>query len=205
MPAMSLWVAVVIVAASCTVATAADSSSPSSSSLHHGRGAVPAPPQPLASEQWADVNSEDTFLSRLYEWEDRYNTRWGSDPNDDNWWLLTNYTTAINNNTVLQRAPASAVLWGWSDPGDFLRITFRCVRQGGALACSMLAQHVCALNRGKRNWIQGDMDGKWSVQLPPTPAGGPYSITTWSQNRWENLTIHNGEAVVLAPFCCGTA
>lgn len=185
--AMSLWVAVVIVAASCTVATAADSSSPSSSSLHHGRGAVPAPPQPLASEQWADVNSEDTFLSRLYGWEDRYHTRWGSDPNDDNWWLLTNYSTAINNNTVLQRAPASAVLWGWSDPGDFLRITFRCVQRRGALVCSMLCStRVCFEQR------QAQLDPRrygWQMERPVAP-----NTSWWALQHYNLVTEQVGES-----------
>ena len=61
----------------------------------------------------------------------------------------------ISDNMVLQRN-ADARIWGWDNPGE--EIT---VRAGWTL---------------EKSEAQADEEGKWSVTLPTTIAGGPYSI-----------------------------
>lgn len=60
---------------------------------------------------------------------------------------------------VLQR-DAEVPVWGTADRRENIRITFR----------------------GETYITQADRDGKWRVMLPPTPAGGPYSISISGKN-----------------------
>ena len=61
----------------------------------------------------------------------------------------------LGSHMVLQRAPAAAVVWGHVGPGESVVVTG-------------LGVTVDAMP---------DADGTWRARLPPTPAGGPYSLT----------------------------
>lgn len=60
---------------------------------------------------------------------------------------------------VLQREKPIHI-WGWSDPREKVTVSFR----------------------GTSRDTVGDELGKWSVHLPPEPAGGPYELTIASGN-----------------------
>ncbi len=74
----------------------------------------------------------------------------------------------IGNNMVLQRDEAVPV-WGWDDPGTKVTV-------------SMCDAKVSAT---------ADDKGKWCVQLPAMPAGGPYVITVEGTNtvKVENVLV----------------
>jgi len=65
----------------------------------------------------------------------------------------------LSSHMVLQR-DAPAHIWGWSDPGERVTVTFHGVSRSGI----------------------GDRLGKWSVYLPPQPAGGPFPLTVAGTN-----------------------
>jgi len=67
------------------------------------------------------------------------------------YWRLPNL---ISDNMVLQREQANKI-WGWDQPGLEITVSF----------CDKTAA-------GKVN-----DEGKWSITLPPLPAGGPYELT----------------------------
>ena len=62
--------------------------------------------------------------------------------------------TFIGSNMVLQRAPASAQVWGWATPG--LLVTVDVARPDGSVLTSASARAAA--------------DGSWLVSLPPQPA-----------------------------------
>ncbi|MCB9276152.1 MAG: sialate O-acetylesterase [Lewinellaceae bacterium] len=65
----------------------------------------------------------------------------------------------FSSHMVLQR-DMPAPIWGWASPGEVVNLDF----QGHSL-------HTKA-----------DAEGSWKILLPPTPAGGPYSITVRASN-----------------------
>eukprot|EP00418_Pyrodinium_bahamense_P085379 CAMPEP_0179051066 /NCGR_PEP_ID=MMETSP0796-20121207/21055_1 /TAXON_ID=73915 /ORGANISM="Pyrodinium bahamense, Strain pbaha01" /LENGTH=532 /DNA_ID=CAMNT_0020747599 /DNA_START=60 /DNA_END=1658 /DNA_ORIENTATION=- len=60
----------------------------------------------------------------------------------------------LGDHMILQRAPLSAVVWGFAPPGTVVTATFRGL------------EHTCTAGS----------DAVWRVRLPPTVAGGPYTI-----------------------------
>ena len=64
------------------------------------------------------------------------------------------FAKLFTDHAVLQRAPASAAVWGFASPGAPVDVAFN----GATL-------HAVA-----------DAGGAWRVALPPTPAGGPYAL-----------------------------
>ena len=66
----------------------------------------------------------------------------------------------LGSHMVLQRDKPIHI-WGWSDPGEKVSVEF---------------------NRITRN-AAGDSLGKWSVFLPPQPAGGPFQLTVAGGNK----------------------
>ena len=59
----------------------------------------------------------------------------------------------VRDSMVLQR-DQSLPLWGWASPGEKITIT-----------------HL-----GKNYAGRADALGAWTIVLPPTPAGGPYTL-----------------------------
>lgn len=59
----------------------------------------------------------------------------------------------ISNGLVLQRA-VPLDLWGWASPGEGVRLTFK----------------------GASYRTTADLEGKWTIQVPPQPAGGPHQL-----------------------------
>jgi sialate O-acetylesterase len=60
----------------------------------------------------------------------------------------------FGDNMVLQRGKANTI-WGWSDPGDKIRVEIA----------------------GKTASGVAGTDGRWQVKIQPPPAGGPYTMT----------------------------
>jgi len=69
---------------------------------------------------------------------------------------------------VLQREPQQASIWGWSEAGDVVTVTFN--------------------NLGYR--ATAGKNGAWSVSLPATKAGGPYVIAVAS-SAGEKIVLDN--------------
>ncbi|WP_310397776.1 sialate O-acetylesterase [Hymenobacter sp.] len=67
----------------------------------------------------------------------------------------------VGDHMVLQR-DQPLPLWGWAGPGEAVSVTFR----GKAYAATT-----------------GGPAGKWTVTLPPTPAGGPYALLIKGSNE----------------------
>ncbi len=83
----------------------------------------------------------------------------------------------LSSNMVLQRN-AEISLWGWSSPGEAVKIT-------------------CSWN-GKTETATADGNAKWSLKTRTPEAGGPYSITFQASNtiKLENVMI--GEVWLLS-------
>jgi len=60
----------------------------------------------------------------------------------------------VGSHMVLQR-DAPARIWGWAAPGEAVRV---------------------GVGAAKGEAVAG-ADGRWSLDLPPQPAGGPFSLT----------------------------
>ena len=73
---------------------------------------------------------------------------------------------------VLQRAPQAAIVWGFTSAGAVVTTTF---------------------NGGSYNSTAG-ADGVWRQSLPPTPAGGPYTLS---------FTSSTGAAAALSDLLFG--
>ncbi|HTR80224.1 MAG TPA: sialate O-acetylesterase [Bacteroidota bacterium] len=71
----------------------------------------------------------------------------------------------ISDGMVLQR-DAEITIWGWAAPGEKVEVHF--------------------LNKEYK--AAADMDGDWSVKIPPRKAGGPYSMQIDGSNH---LTVHD--------------
>ena len=66
----------------------------------------------------------------------------------------------VSSHMVLQRERPARV-WGWATPGERVRV-FVAGAQGESVASA---------------------DGRWSVDLPPQPAGGPFAMTVAGRNK----------------------
>src|SRR5579872_2819596 len=71
----------------------------------------------------------------------------------------------FGDNMVLQRGKPNAI-WGWSDPGDTIRVTI------GAHSATSVA----------------GSDGRWLARIQPPKAGGPYTVTIAGRRTVE---LHN--------------
>jgi len=70
-------------------------------------------------------------------------------------------SNALGSHMVLQRAPARANIWGWTNPSTAVHVTFG-------------TQQLSATSDART--------GAWNVFLPATPAGGPYTISVKSDS-----------------------
>ena len=76
----------------------------------------------------------------------------------------------FSNHMVLQR-DMEVPVWGWATPGEFIRLSI-----------------------GNRTLeTRADESGKWKILLPPTPAGGPYTIQIEAENSLELKDVLFGE------------
>ncbi|CAA9286911.1 MAG: GH2 [uncultured Adhaeribacter sp.] len=71
----------------------------------------------------------------------------------------------VSDNMVLQRN-TKVPIWGWADAGENVTVQFN----------------------GKSYNAKPGPDGKWQVNIPPMPAGGPYDLTVKGQNT---ITLKN--------------
>ncbi|MGF7141419.1 sialate O-acetylesterase [Roseimarinus sediminis] len=76
----------------------------------------------------------------------------------------------VSNNMVLQR-DVQSTLWGWADTGETLTLTFN----------------------NKSYETKAGNDGKWSIELPPQAAGGPFNMTFSGDNEIEIKNILFGD------------
>ena len=65
------------------------------------------------------------------------------------------FAKIFTDHAVLQRAPAAANVWGFVSPGAAVDVQFA----------------------GKTLSAVADASGTWAVALPPTAAGGPYTLS----------------------------
>jgi sialate O-acetylesterase len=82
----------------------------------------------------------------------------------------------FTDHAVLQRDKPVPV-WGTSDPGEQVRVSLS--TDAGASAAG-----------------QATADGRWVVQLPALPAGGPYTLTVQGRNKVEFKDVLVGEVWV---------
>ncbi len=71
----------------------------------------------------------------------------------------------FGDNMVLQRGKTNT-FWGWSDPGDTVRVEIA----------------------GKQASGVAQADGRWEVKLDPPSAGGPYTVTIKAR---QSVVLHN--------------
>lgn len=76
----------------------------------------------------------------------------------------------ISDSMVLQRN-SKVKLWGWASPGETVKLSFS----------------------QKEYTATADGNGKWTIILPPRPAGGPYSMTFSGSNTIELKNILFGD------------
>jgi len=79
----------------------------------------------------------------------------------------------FSSNMVLQRDQPIPV-WGWADAGEKVTVTFK----------------------GKKYSTRAGEGGKWKVELPAEPAGGPFSLIVEGQNSIELSDILIGDVWV---------
>jgi beta-xylosidase len=79
----------------------------------------------------------------------------------------------VGSHMVLQR-DAPARVWGWAAPGEVVRVA------------------VAAASRQ----ATADSDGRWSLDLPPQPAGGPFTMTIAGRNTIRLEDVWLGEVWV---------
>ena len=82
----------------------------------------------------------------------------------------------IRDSMILQR-DASVNIWGWSAPNEKISVRFN----------------------NKTYKTSADRSGKWLLKLPPTAAGGPYSIDINASNRISIKDVLFGDVW----FCSG--
>lgn len=86
--------------------------------------------------------------------------------------LLSN---TLGDHMVLQAAPRSAQIFGWSTPGDVITVTVRAADGTGQHQV-----HAAIVNTS----------GSWSAQLDPVVASErPYNISAWSQQLRDGVTL----------------
>lgn len=82
----------------------------------------------------------------------------------------------IRDSMILQRDD-TVQLWGWASSHEKLQVRFK----------------------GKQYRTSADAKGNWSVKLPPTPAGGPYTIDITGKNKISLREVLFGDVW----FCSG--
>lgn len=82
----------------------------------------------------------------------------------------------IRDSMILQR-DVPAKIWGWASPHEKIKIVFK----------------------KKTHAVKADAKGNWSINLPPTAAGGPYTIDILSKHKISLREILFGEVW----FCSG--
>src|SRR6188768_3864891 len=82
----------------------------------------------------------------------------------------------IRDSMVLQR-DEKIKIWGWASAGEKLSIRFK----------------------NKVYKAKADGSGRWTIQLPPTPSGGPYNIDITASNKISLKEILFGDVW----FCSG--
>ncbi|MDQ2077055.1 sialate O-acetylesterase [Marinimicrobium sp. ABcell2] len=75
-------------------------------------------------------------------------------------WAEVSVPRLVSDGMVLQR-DSELDLWGWADAGEQIQIAFR----------------------GAVYETEANAEGKWQVQLPPMPAGGPHKLEVSGPNR----------------------
>lgn len=80
-------------------------------------------------------------------------------------WANVKLPALVGDNMVLQR-DSKINLWGWADPGEKVGILFQ----------------------NKQLTMKTGKDGKWTMVLPPHPAGGPFEMIIKGKNT---ITIKN--------------
>jgi len=85
-------------------------------------------------------------------------------------------STIFGDNMVLQRGKPDAI-WGWSDPGDTIRVQFE----------KETATAIAGPNR------------RWQVKIQPPPAGGPYTVTITGHGQ----TVELKNVLVGDVWLCG--
>lgn len=80
-------------------------------------------------------------------------------------WANIKLPALVGDNMVLQR-DANIQIWGWADPGEKVNLQFL----------------------GNDLHTKTGKDGKWTLDLSPVPAGGPYEMVIEGRNR---ITISN--------------
>jgi sialate O-acetylesterase len=82
----------------------------------------------------------------------------------------------FTDHAVLQRDKPIRI-WGTSDPGELVRISL-------------------STDTGTRTAARANADGRWIAELPPQPAGGPYTLTIQGKNRVQFKDVLVGEVWV---------
>jgi sialate O-acetylesterase len=83
----------------------------------------------------------------------------------------------ISDGMVLQQG-AKCTLWGTADPGEEVSADLDAGEKIGTTA------------------VKADKDGKWSLALPPSKAGGPYTLTIKGKNTVTLKDVYVGEVWV---------
>jgi sialate O-acetylesterase len=81
--------------------------------------------------------------------------------------------TIFTDHAVLQR-DKSIPVWGTADPGESVRVGLNNETNSSAMATA-------------------NGEGRWLAQLPPLPAGGPYTLTVQGKNRVQLKDVLIGE------------
>ena len=97
------------------------------------------------------------------------------------------FSNALSSHAVLQRAPASASLWGFSSAGDEVECTLH-LSDGAAQTPSVRTR--------------ADLLGRWVLSLPPQPAGGPHSVHCASRVAWPGHTATLEDVLFGDVFLC---
>lgn len=91
--------------------------------------------------------------------------------------------TVLSSNAVLQRAPASAHVWGWAKPGETVTVNLN-VGHSTLLNPTGAAVAAAAADSGSERGTAGSSqtavaaaDGSWSVWLPPQKASNGRTLT----------------------------
>ncbi|XP_065829152.1 sialate O-acetylesterase-like [Oscarella lobularis] len=79
------------------------------------------------------------------------------------------FSNVFGSNMVLQREPQKAVVWGYSSPHDEVTVT-----------CGNF-----------RDSVMADNQGEFSIALPATHPGGPYTIVAESKNGGDKAMLEN--------------
>lgn len=85
----------------------------------------------------------------------------------------------IGSNMVMQR-DMQVPIWGWASAGEEVTITLSAEAEGAVSTTTVVA----------------DAEGNWQIKLPPTAAGGPYTLRVEGNNTLELTNVLFGEVWV---------